>query len=318
MTIGRLWCSSVCLALVLLVATASRAGEPEVDIVTAAGKDEGPPRRQRSLPESSDYDVRWNPAWRRFELGNYIGTGILLAATLGSLAIPPAEDRWLGKNTFDVSARHALRPSTRSGQLAARDASDIMLLLSTNLLLIDTLIVAWWGHDAGDVAWEMAMISVEALAFNNAINGLVSALSSRQRPYGDRCVGTSATELLDCRTSKRYRSFFSGHASTAFTVAGVTCMHHAHLPLYGGGAPDVVACASAYGVAAGTALLRVVGDQHWTSDVLVGSAWGTFSGLFIPWALHYRTGNLPDDGGGDMVSIRLMPTPTGGLVTGAF
>ena len=95
-------------------------------------------------------------------------------------------------------------------------------------------------------------------------------------------------------------------------------MHHAHLPLYGGGLPDILACASAFGVAAGTATLRVVGDQPWTSDILVGSAFGTFSGLFIPWVLHYRTGDLPDAVDADGISVQVIPTPAGGYITGAF
>lgn len=295
------------------------ADDDGVDVITAAGVDEGPPLRQPSItPQGPSYEVRWDPRWKKFELGNYIGTGIMLAATLGSLAIPPTEDRWTQTNSFDVSVRNALKLDTLSGQLTARDASDILLLLSTNLLLVDTLIVTWWGHDAGEVAWEMALMSVEALAFNNAINGLVAAFASRERPYRDRCVGENATELADCRQSKRYRSFFSGHSSTTFAVAGLTCMHHAHLPLYGGGLPDVLVCASAFGVAASTAVLRVVGDQHWGSDILVGAGFGTFSGLFLPWFLHYRTGDLPEKPKADEVSMQLLPTPTGAQLTGTF
>lgn len=300
---------------------ASSAGDDlGVDVITAAGEDTGPPKRAPSFDvKEPELKVRWNPAWKRFTLGNYIGTGVLLAATLGSLAIPPAEERWLTRNTFDDNARSVLRLKTQRGRNLARDASDVTLLLATNLLLVDTLIVSWWGHDAGDVAWEVAMMSIEALAFNNAINGLVSALASRQRPYGfDLCQSEEGENLSDCVRSKRYRSFFSGHSSTTFTVAGLTCMHHAHLPLYGGGLPDILACGSAFGLAAGTALLRVVGDQHWTSDILVGAAWGSFSGLFIPWFFHYRTGDMPDVPKLDDVSIMLIPTPTGAQLTGAF
>ena len=81
---------------------------------------------------------------------------------------------------------------------------------------------------------------------------------------------------------------------------------------------DYVISASAFGVAAGTATLRVVADQHWSSDVIVGAAFGTFSGTFIPWVLHYRTGNLPDAPDPDSISIQVVPTPTGAYITGAF
>ncbi len=291
-----------------------------VDVITAAGAKEAPPKREASITmDTPGVRVRWNPQWTRFGVGNYIGTGVMLAATLGSLMIPPVEDRWLKTNSFDVGARNALLLSTESGQLTARDASDVTLLLSTNLLLVDSLVVAWWGHDAGDVAYEMVMMGVEALAFNNAINGLVSALTSRQRPYGlAACATEDGAKQIDCTSSKRYRSFFSGHASTTFAVAGVTCMHHAHLPLYGGGLPEMFTCASAFGLAAATATLRVVADQHWTSDVIVGSAFGTFSGLFIPWVLHYRTGDAPDKPDPDGVSFRVLPSPTGANLTGTF
>lgn len=291
-----------------------------VDVITAAGVNKGPPERKPSIKsERPELQVVWDPGWKRFELGNYIGSGIMAAATIGSLAIPPSEGRWQQTNSFDVRARNALRFDNETGRNAARDASDIMLAASTNLLLVDTLIVAWWGHDAGDAAWEMALMSVEALLFNNAINGLVAAFASRERPYGaELCVGKDDEELTECTSSKRYRSFFSGHSSTTFAVAGLTCMHHSHLPLYGGGLPDILACASAFGVAAGTATLRVVADQHWTSDVLLGAAFGTFSGTFIPWVLHYRTGDLPDAPDPDAISIQVVPTPTGAYVTGAF
>lgn len=291
----------------------------EVDVISGAGHPERPPERRASLRPSAPDQVRWNPAWRPFELFDYVSTGLLLTGTFASLALPTVADRWTTVNDFDASVREGLRLDGFEARERARDASDILLVFSVNQLLVDTLIVTWWGHDAGTVAYEMGLMNVQALAFNSAINGLVAGLASRERPYGvDDCVGANETELLDCRTNKRYRSFFSGHSSTTFAIAGLTCMHHAHLPLYGGGAVDALACIASFGVAAGTATLRVVSDQHYASDVLVGAAFGTLSGTLIPWLLHYRTGQMPEPPKPGEVSLQLMPTPTGAHLTGAF
>jgi membrane-associated phospholipid phosphatase len=292
----------------------------EVDVISGAGhpEDRPPPRRPSIRPSKKD-QVRWNPAWRPFEVGDYVATGLFLAGTFASLVIPPVEDRWTTVNDFDASVRDALRLEGYESRERARDASDILLLFSINQLLVDTFIVTWWGHDAGTVAYEMGLINVETIAVTSSINGLVSGFASRQRPYGnDDCEGERNTELVDCRGNKRYRSFFSGHSSMTFAIAGLTCMHHAHLPLYGGGAADALACVLSFGVAAGTATLRVVGDQHFASDVLVGAGFGTLTGTLVPWLLHYRTGQMPEKPKPGEISFSIAPTAGGAVVSGGF
>jgi membrane-associated phospholipid phosphatase len=291
----------------------------DIDVVTGAGVFESPPPRRPSLTPSPEDKVVWNPAWRPFELVDYVSTGVFLAGSFAVLAIPPTEDRWLVINDLDAEVRKVLRPEGQDGRDAARDASDILLMFAVNQILVDTFIVTWWGHDAGSVAYQMALINVQALGFNAAINGLVSGLASRQRPYGpDECVGEANTELDDCRSNKRYRSFFSGHTSTTFTVAGLTCLHHAYLPLYGNPALDALACVASIGVANATGIMRIVADVHWASDVIVGAAMGTVSGTLVPWLLHYRTGQMPEPPKPGEVSVQLVPTPAGAHLSGAF
>src|SRR5690606_1492941 len=131
------------------------------------------------------------------------------------------------------------------------------LTVSVNTLLIDTLVVTWWGHDADTVAYQMALINIETLAFNTALQGLVSGFVSRQRPFARAVCGDNDDEKPgDCASGNRFRSFYSGHTSAAFAAAGATCMHHAYLPLYGGGAGDVAACGIAVAVAGATGTLR--------------------------------------------------------------
>jgi membrane-associated phospholipid phosphatase len=276
--------------------------------------DEAPPPRQPSIvmkTETGEPRVYWHSEWRRSGIGDYLLGGGLLAATLATLAIPPTEDRWpvSASNAFDDGVRSALRLETLEERYVANDASDVTLLLSLNQVLVDTLIVAWWAHDADTVAWEMTVTNVQALGINNLIQGAVAGFVSRERPYGaDDCVGPLAEQLEDCRSSKRYRSFFSGHSSTSATLAALTCVHHAHIPLYGGGWPEGIPCFVTIGLSIATATLRVTSDRHWASDVIVGSGFGALTGAVVPLLLRYQGGDPEDPGPKAMIG------PAGGGV----
>ncbi|XYH98858.1 phosphatase PAP2 family protein [Sorangium sp. So ce1128] len=305
-------------------AGAAGALRPEAAPLAPGPGRPGPPGRERpsAAPErdAAPPEIAWDPRWPRFRTSEYVATGLLAATAFGTLAIPPSEGRWSAVNGFDGSAREALRIRSDRQREMARDASDLLLTVMTNHLAVDALLVAWWGHGRGSVAWEIAMIDIEALTLNAALNGVVAGLTSRERPYRAVCTGPEEEQDRDCRGSKRYRSFFSGHSSTAFTAAGLTCSHHAHLPLYGGGAPDALACVASLGTAAAVATLRVVSDQHFATDALTGAAVGTLTGLAVPWLLHYRGGAAADAGArrGDAVSIRFVPAPLGGYLVGRF
>ncbi|WP_437814204.1 phosphatase PAP2 family protein [Sorangium sp. So ce1078] len=322
--------ASGALAAAALLAAAAAQAEPAAAPSSAAAAQAEPAAAPSSAaaaqaepaaapPERARREVAWDPRWPRFRVSEYVATGLLAATAFGTLAIPPSEGRWTTVNGFDGSARDALRIRSDRQREMARDASDLLLTLMTNHLAVDALLVTWWGHGRGSVAWEMAMIDIEALAFNAALNGVVAGLTSRERPYRAGCTGPEEQQDRDCRGSKRYRSFFSGHSSTAFTAAGLVCSHHAHLPLYGGGAPDALACAASLGTAAAVAALRVVSDQHFATDALTGATVGALTGFGLPWLLHYR-GGAPAAGAprGDGVSIRFVPAPLGGYLVGRF
>ncbi|AUX39201.1 hypothetical protein SOCE26_005830 [Sorangium cellulosum] len=263
--------------------------------------------------------LAWDPRWPRFRVGEYVATGVLAATAFATLAIPPAEGRWTGVSGFDRSARDVMRIGSDRNREFARDASDLLLALTTNHLAVDALLVAWWGHGRGSVAWQLAMIDIETLALNAAMNGVVAGFASRERPYRAQCGGPEELQDRDCRGSKRYRSFYSGHSSTAFTAAGLTCSHHARLPLYGGGAADALACGASLATAAAVATLRVVSDQHFATDALTGAALGTLTGFGVPWLLHYRDGAPEADAPRrEGVSIRFVPAPLGGYLVGRF
>jgi membrane-associated phospholipid phosphatase len=88
-------------------------------------------------------------------------------------------------------------------------------------------------------------------------------------------------------------------------------MHHAYVPLYGGGVLDALACVGALGVATSTALMRVATDVHYVSDVMMGAAMGSAAGLLIPWLLHYRYGAPSGTLGSEDWSLKVLPMGMG-------
>ena len=54
---------------------------------------------------------------------------------------------------------------------------------------------------------------------------------------------------------------------------------------------DRAPCLFMIGAATTAGVLRIVYDEHWASDVLVGAAVGTVSGYVLPSLLHYGFGN---------------------------
>jgi membrane-associated phospholipid phosphatase len=298
---------------------------PVPALIQAKAKDETPlaPTPVRLVPREVTPDLVWNPRWRRFPTAELIGTGVIAAGALPFAIIPSLGHSLDSRDGFDESARTALRLGTETGRNTARDLSDVLLTVSiTYPFFVDALAAAYLERKSPDVAAQMVQMDLEALAVNAFVSSLVSNLTGRERPYGRLCAADPAHQTFDCSSTSRYRSFFSGHSSTAFTSAGLVCSHHLHFDLFGGGARDTLACVTALLAAGTTASLRVMADQHYLSDVLVGSAVGAALGLGVPWLMHYRGGGslLPGSDGArpGAITWTLAPGPLGGALFGTF
>lgn len=242
-------------------------------------------------------------------------TGVALAAAI----IPPTSKHAKGGVLFDEDARDALRIDSRYGRYAVRDASDVgVSLASTWPFLVDALLTAWWHRGDVKLARNMALVNAEAFMIAAAAQGMTNTLVSRERPYGELCGTDEMPEnSVDCQGNVRYRSFFSGHSTLSFTSAGLLCVHHLGLGLLGG--PwDTVTCAAGFGVAATTALFRVMSDMHYASDITVGAVIGTSAGLLVPWLHLGPPPGTPASDRAGRVDIRVTPVGQGLGLTGTF
>ncbi len=256
-------------------------------------------------------EVLWNPAWPKFRTGEWIATGLGIGLLAVSKLVPQRSVDWQGGIGFDEGARRTLRLDGESGRQWARDGSDIGIIINESWPFIDSLVVAGWYRRSPTVAWQQALITAEVLAVTTGLQGVVSSLTSRERPYVRDCGGELSADSRDCTVLDRNWSFYSGHTSQSFAGATVLCMHHAYVPLYGGGWGDALACVCALGVATSTALMRVATDVHYVSDVMVGAAMGSAAGLLIPWLLHYRHGAPSGTLGSEDWSLRVLPMGLG-------
>ena len=157
--------------------------------------------------------------------------------------------------------------------------------------LVDSIGVPLIGYGDGDLALQMSMIDLEAFGTVALVLWGSQAFVRRERPVITRRCDEpqfAGTSKCNADSVERSRSFIAGHFAVVLTGAGLTCMHHRHIPLYGGQWDDV-ACGSTIGAAAMTAGLRLMTEDHYPSDTVLGLALGGFAGWVLPSVLHYKS-----------------------------
>ena len=143
------------------------------------------------------------------------------------------------------------------------------------------------GHLSGnDHMSEAGLLSGEAAINSTAVAYLLKSATQRPRPYQANGSGSFF---------QGGSSFPSEHAAIAWSVASV--MAHE----YPGTLPKILA----YGLATGISMTRVTGQQHFASDVIIGSALGWYFGRQV-YRAHHDT-DLGGAGWGD-----LLPEGSGG------
>ena len=234
--------------------------------------------------------LTWPTDWARVHPASYIVSSVSVGSALvfDQAYRSNSEAHTRGPWLLDEGARGALRAGTNADRERAATLSDILLAGMLAWPVLDGLAVAGLGYQSPDVAWQLTMITLEALAADLVLGTLIKLIVHRERPHGALCSRADRRLNPDrCDVRGRTRSFYSGHASAAFTAAGATCMSHAHLPLYGDLAADTLACGGAMLTATIVGVLRLLADRHWSTDVLTGALMGLATGLLLPYALHY-------------------------------
>lgn len=242
---------------------------------------------------AQDASFGWDPRWQKFRPSEYVLTGVAGSAALVLyFGVHDARaPRLSGGVLFDDYFREALRLRDPEQRDAARTVSDWTALSTMGwAIAVDSLIVPL-ARGSTELSGQMLLMDAEAFSFSTLITTLIFKTVARARPSYVDCERDSNYDPL-CKLHPM-GSFPSGHTNTAFTGAGLSCAHHLHVPLYGDRTADVLACAGTLALAATTGTLRVVGDRHYATDVLVGAMIGFAVGYGMPTLLHY--GKVQDD-----------------------
>ncbi|HEY6460432.1 MAG TPA: phosphatase PAP2 family protein [Polyangiaceae bacterium] len=244
--------------------------------------------------------VTWSDDWPRVHLLEALVAVTLTAGdTLFEDYVPlPSHASWNKPILFDSWARGVFRGRTAAVQSFASTSTDIMYKGGALVpFLVDDYFAAASVHQNADVALQLAIIDFQSFGIAGLVSLGAEHAVGRARPYTLSCdasgkvVDAQGHVMQTCGTSNDFRSFYSGHATATATSAGLVCVHHQHLSLFGGGFADLAPCLFMIGVSAATGVLRLVYDEHWASDVIVGWADGVLSGYVLPSLLHFGFGS---------------------------
>jgi len=145
----------------------------------------------------------------------------------------------------------------------------------------------WGGHPTlQDVGWH----GTEAVLLSSLVTGALKATLGRARPYVVNDTNPHDFKFGGGFTSTDRQSFPSGHTTTAFAAAAAVTSEMRRLD------PRSVwyVAPVLYGGATMVGLSRMYHNKHWASDVVLGAAIGTFSGLKVVRYSHTHPDNKLD------------------------
>ena len=190
--------------------------------------------------------------------------------TFGALALQgvvvatwkPDHCRFCSANDFDEDARDALLWTHHAD---ASRASNVLVVAMPALAAADAVrSTTSWGNAGRDV-----LVVAEAVSLCTTTTVIAKNAVSRLGP------GNPATPGQPTRV---YQAFWSGHTAFAFSVAVSQAMQDT---MRGDPAAPWI-WAVGLTLASGVGYLRIAGDEHWATDVIVGAVVGSAFGVGVP------------------------------------
>jgi len=149
----------------------------------------------------------------------------------------------------------------RSRLRISKDVSKAGSFYTTTAIASSFYLIGRASHSAR--ARETGLLGLEALFNAEIVTSVLKVVSERQRPIVDHASG----EFFDGG-----RSFPSGHAAGAWSLATVIAQEYKNRPLVQ---------VAAYSIATAVSVSRFTGQNHFLSDVLIGSAIGYGIGRYV-------------------------------------
>ncbi|MRG94130.1 phosphatase PAP2 family protein [Polyangium spumosum] len=231
-----------------------------------------------------------------------VGAAAWITTEILKSRIAPATCRWCSPPGGDDAIARGLGWDNRK---TAATISDVGLFGVAPLAAFggSALVVYTNGGTLGEWGTD-ALVILESLVVAADLTQIVKFTVGRERPLLE--YGPATAEERKNRDNNL--SFFSGHASSTFSLA-VSSGMVASLKGYRA-APFI--WATGLTIAATTGYLRIAADKHYFSDVVIGAIVGSAVGFVVPWLHRPRA-----DGSGPRLSgMNAGPLPSGGALVG--
>ena len=227
--------------------------------------------------------------------------GILAGAFVGlTVAMFPA-DRALALHLQDSStqANRFFKNASKGIQYFADPGS---LVIGVSLYGIGRL--GKWR----DVA-DLGLHGTEAVAFSGILTAVLKDVAGRARPNVSADTTPNDFSLGRGFRSGGYKSFPSGHSTAAFAAASVVTSESQRWW------PNGIwfVAPAMYGGATLVGLSRMYNNAHWASDVVLGAAVGTFTGIKVVRYSHGHSNNPIDRW---LLGANVQPTTDGRVAIG--
>lgn len=162
------------------------------------------------------------------------------------------------------------RPVAGRYSKSADKASDWAAVLGVAPLALGAY--SWNKGDASSYDFAaFSLMFAQSLAIQNGVNLIVRSLAFWPRPYIYAQNGSGYSEAKKAK-GEAYGSFFSGHASAAFTVAYFTGEWFSEM---NPASPyKKIVWASAFSAASLVGALRIAAGKHYPTDVFAGALAG--------------------------------------------
>jgi membrane-associated phospholipid phosphatase len=152
-------------------------------------------------------------------------------------------------------------PNTVDQVSISKDISNVGAVYTVLPVTIGMYIGGAIAHNAK--ARETGVLAGEAIVDTLIDVGILKAVTRRPRPFEKNGNGTFFTGGS---------SFPSGHAAESWALASVVAHEYNN---------NIIYPITAYGLASLVTLSRLSGQQHFASDIFVGSAIGWFTGRYV-------------------------------------
>lgn len=218
-----------------------------------------------------------------------------------TVAMFPVDKRWATKlQDSTTQASHFLKNASRDVQFVADPGA---MFIGVGMYGVGRL--AHWKNVA-----DLGLHGTEAVVIAGLTTTILKDVAGRARPYVS--ADTSPHDFGFGRGFNKgdgYRSFPSGHSTAAFAAAAAVTSESQRWWPHG----VWVVAPLMYGGATMVGLSRMYNNAHWASDVALGAAIGTFSGIKVVRYSHGHSNNLIDRW---LLGVNVVAAPNGDAAIG--